>query len=325
MSRCFFNLKSLNMIQNSQSILVLASNSTGNNVFMTPAIRLLRKKLPDSIIEVVALSKLSGQVFSACPYINKLHIIKNASVFNKLALAFDHVIPLHQNSIKKFYRLNKPSHPLPELDKRSHHADQLLYHVAYLLKTSVGEMDKQYFLGNPTKSFVDRHAFYAHRPVINIHLGSGKSNTHGWKFWHRSKAEEAKIWNIERYIVLVKTLLSLYPSLTITLTGSRNEAFLAQRFLKKIPSAINLTGQTTVHDLLAHIQHCDLFISHDCGVLHIASATNTPIIALFGPTNHLEYGPYPERDNRIIIKRESTSDIEVDDVITLVKKLLQKT
>lgn len=310
------------MIKNGQNILVLTSNSTGNNVFMTPAIKLLRKNLPDSMIEVVALTKLSAQVYNSNPYINRLHVIKNVSDFDKLAVNFDHVIPLHQNTIKKYKSIKTKIHALPKITSEHHHADQLLDHVANLLSVKVDSTDRQYFLGNPSKHFIIEKSFYDNAPIINIHLGSARANLHGWKFWHYKRAEEDKVWNIENYIALAQKLLERYPNLKITLTGSKNESFLAKRFIKKIPDAINLTGETTVQDLLQHISNCDLFISHDCGVLHIASATKTPIIALFGPTSSVRTGPYPDKSDNIVIKREKMSDIQVNDVVESVNQLL---
>lgn len=310
------------MIKNGQNILVLTSNSTGNKVFMTPAIKLLRKNLPDSMIEVVALSKLSAQVFKANPYINKFHVIRNAPDFDKLAVNFDHIIPLHPNTLKKYKSLKTKIHDLPSITNNHHHADQLLDHVAKLLNAKVDIADRQYFLGNPSKDFIISKSFHESRPIINIHLGSARANLHGWKFWHYRRADEEKVWNIENYIALAQKLLEHYPKLTITLTGSKNESFLAKRFLRKIPNAINLTGETTVQDLLKHISNCDLFISHDCGVLHIASATSTPIIALFGPTSSVRTGPYPDRPANVLIKKEKMSDIKVSDVVESVKKTL---
>jgi len=289
---------------------------------MTPAIKLLRKTLPDSMIEVVALTKLSAEVFNANPYINRLHIIKNASAFDKLAVNFDHVIPLHPNTIKKYRSVSTKTHALPRISSDYHHADQLLDHVAKLLNTTIDPTDRQYSLGSPARNFIIEKSFYENRPIINIHLGSARANLHGWKFWYTNRAEEEKVWNTENYITLGQKLLERYPNLTITLTGSKSESFLAKRFVKKIPGAINLTGKTTVQDLLQHIGNCDLFISHDCGVLHIASATNTPIIALFGPTSAVRTGPYPERPDNLVIKKENMSDIKVSDVIESVNHLL---
>jgi len=289
---------------------------------MTPAIKLLRKTLPDSIIEIVALSKLSAEVFYANPYINRLHVIKSASVFDKLAEKFDHIIPLHPNTIKKYKSVKTKIHALPGITNDYHHADQLLDHVAKLLNTTVDHSDRHYSLGSPSRNFIIEKSLYKNRPIINIHLGSARANLHGWKFWYSKRGEEEKVWNTENYITLGQKLLAHYPNLTITLTGSKSESFLAERFVKKIPNAINLTGKTTVQDLLQHIGNCDLFISHDCGVLHIASATSTPIIALFGPTSSTRTGPYPDRPGNIVIKKEKMSDIKVSDVIESANHLL---
>lgn len=312
------------MIKNGQSILVLTSSSTGNNVFMTPAIKLIRKYLSDSRIEVVALSKLSAEVYNANPYINQLHVIKNSSEFDKLGVNFDHVIALHPNTLKKYRSIKTKIHALPKINNDYHHADQLLEHVANLLNVKVDNSDRLYFLGNPSKTLFTEKSLYGNKPIINIHLGSARANLHGWKFWHSKRAEEAKIWNLENYIALSQKLLESCPNLTITLTGSKNESFLAKRFIKVIPAAINLTGQTTVQDLLQHISNCDLFISHDCGVLHIASATDIPIIALFGPTSSVRTGPYPNRSNHTVIMRESMSKIKLSEVLESVNKSLMR-
>jgi ADP-heptose:LPS heptosyltransferase len=62
-----------NLINPSDSILILASSSTGNNIFCTPAIRFLREHFPQSVIGVVALNKLSAEVFSGNDDIDHLH------------------------------------------------------------------------------------------------------------------------------------------------------------------------------------------------------------------------------------------------------------
>lgn len=308
------------MISNGQSILVLTSSSTGNNVFMTPAIKLMRKTLPDSLIEVVSLSELSSEVFEGNPYINKLHVIKNPLKFDKLAQRFDHVIPLHSNTIKKYKTIKAKTHALPTITNDSHHADQLLSHVSHLIGAEVDSTDRQYFLNKSSVNLKYKKLTYGRTPIINIHLGSARANLHGWKFWYRKRAEEPKIWSCENYIKLCQRLLESFPDLSITLTGSKNESFLAKRFINYIPSAIDLTGKTTVQELLEHIDKCNLFISHDCGVLHVASATNTNIVALFGPTSHVRTGPYPLKQNKVVIKRERMEDIKVYDVVEMVKK-----
>ncbi|PQV65379.1 heptosyltransferase-1/heptosyltransferase-3 [Abditibacterium utsteinense] len=54
-------------------------------------------------------------------------------------------------------------------------------------------------------------------------------------------------------------------------------------------------GQTTLKQLGALLQHCDLMVSADTGPMHIAAAVGTPIVALFGPTDPACTGPVSAR------------------------------
>jgi len=44
--------------------------------------------------------------------------------------------------------------------------------------------------------------------------------------------------------------------------------------------------------LAALIAMCDVYIGNDTGPMHIAAAVGTPVVALFGSTNHIRSGPY---------------------------------
>ena len=53
---------------------------------------------------------------------------------------------------------------------------------------------------------------------------------------------------------------------------------------------------TKLADLVAIARAAKLFVSGDTGPLHIAGATGTPIVALFGPTSPARNGPWDHRD-----------------------------
>jgi ADP-heptose:LPS heptosyltransferase len=85
-----------------------------------------------------------------------------------------------------------------------------------------------------------------------------------------------------------------------------------------------LVGKTTVSDLSALMKRANLFIAHDCGVFHIAVASNVPIVGLFGPTNPEFTGPYPVKPQHIVIKKEAMADIAEEEVVDAALNLLQK-
>jgi len=67
-------------------------------------------------------------------------------------------------------------------------------------------------------------------------------------------------------------------------------------------SAYNLSGQTSLTQLADVIRSADLYIGADSGVMHLAAAVRTPMIAIFGPSNHEAYGPWSPRGKVRILR-----------------------
>jgi heptosyltransferase-2 len=75
--------------------------------------------------------------------------------------------------------------------------------------------------------------------------------------------------------------------------------------------------------LAAVIELSDLFISNDTGIMHVAGSTNTPLIALFGPTNPEIWAPVGK--NKFYIKKGNDINlIEVQDVIDKINLILKQ-
>lgn len=120
------------------------------------------------------------------------------------------------------------------------------------------------------------------RPLVAIHPGSG-----GWSL--------ARRWEPASFAAVGDVLAERYEA-RIVLVGTADDR------VKEVASQmrttpLNLEGRTTVGQLAAVLQRCDLFIGADSGVMHVAAAAGTPTVAIFGPTNPLAWGPWlpPER------------------------------
>lgn len=61
----------------------------------------------------------------------------------------------------------------------------------------------------------------------------------------------------------------------------------------------DLTNTTSLRQTAALLRHCYCLISGDSGPMHLATAINTPVIALFGPTTQ-EWGFYPSGPKDIV-------------------------
>lgn len=305
------------------SLLILTSSSTGNNIFCTPAIRFLHKHLPQVRIDVVALNALSAQVFEHNPAIHKLWVTSSVRRVNKLAQDYDAVLAFNKNALKKL-PCNDPRLQLASIDKTDvHYAEQLLVFCQQWLSqqlqhpVEITDEDRVYDIYSAPGqiSLLTRFDVQPTDTVINIHLGCGTTLLHGWKFFYARRADDKKLWSIDAYIELGQLLVHAIPGVRLVITGTSNEAFLAKKFAKAVPNSINLAGKTTVADLRQLMERSNLFISHDCGVFHVAASAHMPMLGLFGPTNHLLTGPYPQRANRQLIKKDSMADIRPQEVL----------
>jgi heptosyltransferase-2 len=64
-------------------------------------------------------------------------------------------------------------------------------------------------------------------------------------------------------------------------------------------SIINLCGKTSLEEAIDILSMAEKVVSNDSGLMHIASALNRPLIALYGPTSP-EFTPPLSRDARIL-------------------------
>jgi lipopolysaccharide heptosyltransferase II len=63
---------------------------------------------------------------------------------------------------------------------------------------------------------------------------------------------------------------------------------------------LNLVGRTTLKETAAVLHRCRLLVSNDSGVIHIATAVGTAVVAVFGPSNDRAWGPYPSAEHRVV-------------------------
>lgn len=90
---------------------------------------------------------------------------------------------------------------------------------------------------------------------------------------------------------------------------------------KEIPTLILPEGIKSILDSAAIIQHADFVITPDTSIVHIASAFNKPMVAVYPPNggafgvDHLVWGPL-DSENPVIFCKDAQSDIEKFDINT---------
>ena len=64
--------------------------------------------------------------------------------------------------------------------------------------------------------------------------------------------------------------------------------------------AIDLAGMTDLGEFAAVISALDLLVTNDTGASHVAAATRTPSIVLFGPTRPDRWAPLDRRRHQVL-------------------------
>ncbi len=100
-----------------------------------------------------------------------------------------------------------------------------------------------------------------------------------------------KRWEVVNFAEVIQQITHLVPEAKLVLTGSYAEQTLTEVLSDACP-IINLVGRTSVLQLGALLERCDVCLTCDSGPMHIAAAVGTPTVALFGPTDPMRHRPY---------------------------------
>jgi ADP-heptose:LPS heptosyltransferase len=107
--------------------------------------------------------------------------------------------------------------------------------------------------------------------LVAVHLGVGPS-------------AQYRRWPMERFLEFARTFSGLCPGLALVLTGSREERVLIRRFIESFEGrCVDASDLGGIEHTAALVRQCDLLISADTGIMHLAAAMGTPTVGLFGP------------------------------------------
>ncbi|HSB10884.1 MAG TPA: glycosyltransferase family 9 protein [Blastocatellia bacterium] len=104
-----------------------------------------------------------------------------------------------------------------------------------------------------------------------------------------------KIWPAERYAELADWLWSECGLRSFVSYGPGEEA-LARAVAAKARSGAAQPVASTVKQFVALARRASLFVGGDTGPLHLAAASRTPIVGLYGPTSSRRNGPFDPHD-----------------------------
>lgn len=102
-----------------------------------------------------------------------------------------------------------------------------------------------------------------------------------------------KMWTPASWLALARWLKE--RGLAVVFTGGPEPGELAYvQGIAVQAGGLNLAGSLSLAETAGLIRRARLYVGPDTAVTHIAAATGTPTIALFGPSNPVKWGPWPK-------------------------------
>ncbi len=108
----------------------------------------------------------------------------------------------------------------------------------------------------------------------------------------------AKRWLPERFAEVTEQLCrtireSRGQQVSVVIFGAKGEERLGQEIAARLSSrSLVLSGATTIRELMAALKRCAMLLTNDTGPMHIASAFQVPVVAIFGPTDWRTTSPF---------------------------------
>ena len=120
------------------------------------------------------------------------------------------------------------------------------------------------------------------RRIVAMHLGS--------------QDLEFRRWPVDRFVGLAERIRGFGAEISIILTGLAPERPLIHEFMDKYSGyAVDASESGSLEKTAALLRRCDLLVSNDTGIMHLAAAMGTPTVGLFGPNSPRYWAPLGSR------------------------------
>lgn len=307
------------------SLLIAAIQGIGDLVLSTPALKAMRARFPTSVLALAAPADCidilagesyiderfplpldtSGGVFTAW---RRLREVTRRIARCRYDLLIDLTTPLHIATLAKcrlFHRLCAPRKVIaPGL------ADCLLWsprreRIAYRHTTHEAHRKLNYLRGVIPE-------FHFAAPSLDVDRQPGERTlTHlrplgGYLVGIApGAARQSRQWPIERFGEVARRF-SADSRLKVVVLGGPQDHPPANRIVRDAGNqVVDLTGRVALHDIPSTVATLDVLVCNDSGLMHVAAAVRTPLVALLGAEDPRRYSPLADPSRAHVFYRHA--------------------
>lgn len=290
-------------------ILILALSGIGDALMFTPALKLLHHVLPSAQIDALVMFNGAKEIFEANPNINNViqfDFLKEGAINSlKFVLSmrkkYDATINIYPSNRKEYNIINF----LLGAKKRAGviYLRMNTQNFGWLNNVTVSENDETHNVQTNIK-LIEKllNKEFDEEPELEIYL-SDEHKKYAEDYLEKNNINEddfvagfhpgcailknhiKRRWESEKFAELGKKLIK-EKNAKIFLFGGPEEEELKSSITSKINSDNSLVIKTKEFlQSIAIMKRCNVFVTNDSALMHVASAMGLMVVAIIGPTN----------------------------------------
>ncbi|HKI76913.1 MAG TPA: glycosyltransferase family 9 protein [Ignavibacteriaceae bacterium] len=309
-------------------ILINALSGIGDALIFTPALKLLKEEMPDAQVDALVMFGGVKDIYERNPYIDNVFFfefikegpLKSLNYILNLRGKYDASLNVYPSNRKEYNVINtligakkragvnylrKDFQNLGWLNNvtikendRLHNAQTNIKLVEKLIcKKFNSEPAFEFYLNKNDKAagekFLQENNISKDDVVIGFHPGTAVLKNHIKRRWEPEKFAELGRRLIEK------------EKAKILIFGGPDEIELKENIRKQINSA-NAFSVTKLNlpESAALMKRCNVFVSNDSSLMHVASAMQLKVVAIIGPTNPVYIHPWKTEHKIVTLNLE---------------------
>lgn len=182
------------------------------------------------------------------------------------------------------HKISSPPHGTPAID----------FHLSYLKPLGIAYKKTDPFITVTEEEdqwavdYLTRRGFDTGNPIVGIHPGAS------WP---------AKMWYADRFAVTANRLYQ-ERGVQILFTMGPGEEERLQSVIRSCNFSVIEPKLLSIRQLAAVLRQLDVFVSNDCGPMHLGPAVGTATVGIFGPGEPQIWFPYsPQKGHRLVYQQ----------------------
>lgn len=299
-----------------KKILLLRLSAFGDIVLTTPLVRALRRRFPNARIDF-AVKKNFAELVAHNPHLNAVHCVepeRGRKGLLQLGMQlrrerYDVVLDLHRNFRTIFLAR------LCGAPRKEHYRKHILRRWLFV-KFKAATMQR---IPPIAQRYLQTAAF------LNLPVDDARTELF-WQAEHEAEARRVllqagwqaeqpliclapgagyftKRWPVAYFAEIAREFASTYKNFAVAVLGGRQDREVGQYIREHSRAEVfDLTGACSLLASAAIIKRSRLVLANDSGLMHIAEAVGTPVLALFGSTTR-ELGFFPQRATSRVLEQ----------------------